>query len=175
MLPSNLIDPSRLTPGQRQAEIAPLFGAERPGHSRRFVEKRIAYRWQEIEFRKTDRNLIDRNQRRIDELIATGSLGRYGPGSAPMVGTVLTRYRRGNPGPDATGVGAPAGSGHQPTPALAGAATDAWIALPSALIRALCDGLDHEIVQRVQLNLISMPVGPRSNLAPCVHSQIVPR
>lgn len=95
MLPSNLIDPSRLTPGQRQAEIAPLFGAERPGHSRRFVEKRIAYRWQEIEFRKTDRNLIDRNQRRIDELIATGSLGRYGPGSAPMVGTVLTRHHGG--------------------------------------------------------------------------------
>ena len=78
-----------------KAEWHRLFGAEPPGHSRRFVEKRIAYRWQEIEFRKTDRNLIDRNQRRIDELIATGSLGRYGPGSAPLPGTVLSRHHGG--------------------------------------------------------------------------------
>lgn len=78
-----------------KAEWSRLFGGEPPGHSRRFVEKRIAYRWQEIEFRKTDRNLLDRNRRRIDVLVETGTLGRYGPGKRPVAGTVLTRFHDG--------------------------------------------------------------------------------
>lgn len=46
-----------------------LFGGDPPIANRRFVEKRIAHRWQEIEFAKTDRGLLERNQRRIDELL----------------------------------------------------------------------------------------------------------
>jgi hypothetical protein len=78
-----------------KAEWKHLFGQEPTITNRRFVEKRVAYRWQEIEFRKVDRNLLERNQRRIDELIETGSLGRFGPGRLPAPGTVLSRWHGG--------------------------------------------------------------------------------
>lgn len=74
-----------------KAEWKRLFGQEPTIANRRFVEKRLAYRWQEIEFRKVDRNLLDRNQRRIDELIKTGGLRRQAPGDTPVPGTVLRR------------------------------------------------------------------------------------
>ena len=68
-----------------------LFGVDPPVSNRRFVEKRIAHRWQEIEFAKTDRALLDRNRRRIDELVATGSLSRHRVGAVPVAGTELIR------------------------------------------------------------------------------------
>ena len=72
-----------------------LFGGDLPIANRRFVEKRIAYRWQEIEFAKTDRSLLERNQRRIDELVATGSLSRHRVGAVPVAGTELVRLYTG--------------------------------------------------------------------------------
>ena len=78
-----------------KAEWKHLYGQEPTIVNRRYVEKRGAYRWQEIEFRKTDRGLLERNQRRIDELIATGSLGRFGPGRLPAPGAVLSRIHNG--------------------------------------------------------------------------------
>lgn len=68
-----------------------LFGGEPPIANRRFVEKRIAYRWQEIEFAKTDRSLLERNSSRIDELVATGKLKRQKTGAMPIAGTELIR------------------------------------------------------------------------------------
>jgi hypothetical protein len=68
-----------------------LFGSDPPVANRRFVEKRIAYRWQEIEYAKTDRSLLERNRRRIDELIATGTLMRQRTGVVPVAGTELLR------------------------------------------------------------------------------------
>lgn len=68
-----------------------LYGSEPPVANRRFVEKRIAYRWQEIEFAKSNRALLERNQRRIDELIATGTLTRQRVGVVPIAGTELVR------------------------------------------------------------------------------------
>jgi len=72
-----------------------LFGGEPSISNRRFVEKRIAYRWQEIEFAKTDRGLLERNSRRIDELVATGTLRRQKTGSTPIAGTELIRVYAG--------------------------------------------------------------------------------
>ena len=56
---------------------------------RRWAE--IAHRWQEIEFAKTDRTLLARNQQRIDELVATGQLKRQPVGAVPVAGTELIR------------------------------------------------------------------------------------
>ena len=72
-----------------------LFGVDPPVSNRRFVEKRIAHRWQEIEFTKTDRALLDRNRRRIDDLVATGSLSRHRVGAVPVTGTELVRLYAG--------------------------------------------------------------------------------
>ena len=72
-----------------------LFGGEPAIANRRFVEKRIAYRWQEIEFAKTGRGLLERNQQRIDELVATGTLKRQKTGATPVAGTELIRVYAG--------------------------------------------------------------------------------
>ncbi|WP_374296943.1 DUF2924 domain-containing protein [Sphingomonas sp.] len=72
-----------------------LFGGDPPVANRRFVEKRIAHRWQEIEFAKTNRALLDRNRRRIDELVATGTLTRQRVGAVPVAGTTLVRVYAG--------------------------------------------------------------------------------
>jgi hypothetical protein len=72
-----------------------LFSVDPPVSNRRFVEKRIAHRWQEIEFAKTNRALLDRNRRRIDELVATGTLTRHRVGAVPVAGTELVRLYAG--------------------------------------------------------------------------------
>lgn len=72
-----------------------LFGSDPKIANRRFVEKRIAHRWQEIEFAATDRALLDRNRRRIDELVATGTLTRQRVGAVPVAGTELVRLYAG--------------------------------------------------------------------------------
>ena len=72
-----------------------LFGTDPLVINRRFVEKRIAHRWQEIEFAKTDRALLACNQRRIDELVATGQLKRQPVGAIPIAGTELIRIYAG--------------------------------------------------------------------------------
>ncbi len=72
-----------------------LFGSEPPVANRRFVEKRIAHRWQEIEFAKTDRSLLERNSRRINELVATGTLKRQKTGAMPIAGAELIRVYAG--------------------------------------------------------------------------------
>jgi hypothetical protein len=72
-----------------------LFGGDPPIANRRFVEKRIAHRWQEIEFAKADRGMLESNQRRIDELVATGTLKRQKVGATPVAGTELIRIYAG--------------------------------------------------------------------------------
>lgn len=69
-----------------------LFGGDAPTHNRQFLERRIAYKLQIIEFRKVDRNLLESNQRRIETLIETGKLRKRDKDSRPMAGTVLTRH-----------------------------------------------------------------------------------
>lgn len=72
-----------------------LFESEAPTYNRQFLERRIAYRLQEIEFRKVDPNLLDRNKRRITSLIETSQTKKRDPGFRPVAGTMLTREYRG--------------------------------------------------------------------------------
>jgi hypothetical protein len=72
-----------------------LFRNETPTHNRQFLEKRIAYKLQEVEFRKDNRALLDRNQRRIAALIETGKLKKSERDHKPVAGTLLTREYQG--------------------------------------------------------------------------------
>jgi len=72
-----------------------LFDAETPTHNRQFLERRIAYRLQEIEFRKADPNLLDRNKRRIASLVETGKLKKRDRDYRPAAGTMLIREYQG--------------------------------------------------------------------------------
>ena len=72
-----------------------LFHAANPTHNRQFLERRIAYKLQEIEFRKVDPGLLDRNKRRIENLIETGKVKTRDPDYRPVAGTMLTREYQG--------------------------------------------------------------------------------
>ena len=71
-----------------------LFSADTPNYNRPFLERRIAYRLQEVEFRKVDTNLLERNKRRIESLLETGKVKKRDRDTRPAVGTVLTREYR---------------------------------------------------------------------------------
>lgn len=73
-----------------------LFPKANANHHRAFLQKRIAHRLQEIEFRKhpEGRNLLDRNQRKIDALIEAGKVKRRGSTIALTPGTMLMREFR---------------------------------------------------------------------------------
>lgn len=76
---------------------AQLFETAMPTHNRSYIERRIAYRLQELELAKTNPQLLTSNQRRVDALLeqtkpaakaikaGRGELVRLAPG------TVLTR------------------------------------------------------------------------------------
>lgn len=68
-----------------------------PTHNRQFLERRIAYKLQIIECRKTDRNLLERNQRRIDNLLEIGKQKSQTRSAdyALTPGTVLCRHYQG--------------------------------------------------------------------------------
>lgn len=72
-----------------------LFRKDVPTHNRQFLERRIAYKLQEIEFYKTDRNLLERNKRRIDELIKKGKASVREAAYRPVPGTMLSRVYQG--------------------------------------------------------------------------------
>ena len=72
-----------------------LFGADAPTHNRRFLERRLAYRLQEVEFRQVDPNLLERNARRIAALLDAGKSKKRDRAYRPTAGTVLTREYQG--------------------------------------------------------------------------------
>jgi len=72
-----------------------LFGRDNPTHNRQFLERRIAYKLQEIEFRTVDPQLLERNARRIQALIETGKAPKRDRELRLVAGTVLTREYRG--------------------------------------------------------------------------------
>ena len=72
-----------------------LFGADTPTHNRRFLERRLAYRLQEVEFRQVDPNLLERNKRRIAVLLDAGQSKKRDRWYRPTAGTVLTREYQG--------------------------------------------------------------------------------
>lgn len=71
-----------------------LFGKDVPTRNRRFLERRIAYKLQENEFRKIDPALLDRNKERIQALLDAGN-NKSKQESQPVPGTVLTREYHG--------------------------------------------------------------------------------
>lgn len=72
-----------------------LFGIDNPTPNRQFMERRIAYKLQEIEFRKVDPSLLERNKRRIKALVETGKARKLDRDIRLMPGTVLTREYQG--------------------------------------------------------------------------------
>ena len=72
-----------------------LFGTEVPTRNCQFLERRLAYRLQEDAFRAVDPDLLERNRRRIEALIETGTNPRRDRDCRPVAGTVLTREYRG--------------------------------------------------------------------------------
>lgn len=72
-----------------------LFGKDTTTSNRQFMERRIAYKLQEIEFRKVDPNLLERNKRRIKALLETGKVRKLDRDIRLMPGTVLTREYQG--------------------------------------------------------------------------------
>ncbi|MGH8082655.1 MAG: DUF2924 domain-containing protein [Lysobacter sp.] len=74
-----------------KAEHQRLYQAEPAVKHRRFVERRIATRLQEIEYRHHDRARLERNQRRIRALVETGHIPPRARNTAPMPGCVLSR------------------------------------------------------------------------------------
>ena len=59
------------------------------------MEKRIAYKLQEIEFRKVNPKLLERNRQRIEAPIKAGESKKPERGVRLMPGTVLTREYQG--------------------------------------------------------------------------------
>jgi len=86
-------------PEMPMAEIRALWqrlvGGDTPTHNRQFLERRIAYRLQELDFRKVDANLLDRNQRRTESLVETGKVKKRDRDYRPAAGTVLVREYKG--------------------------------------------------------------------------------
>ena len=72
-----------------------LFDGETPTHNRQFLERRIAYKLQEVEFRKVDPGLLERNNKKIASLIATGKLRKRDRDFHPTPGTLFTREYHG--------------------------------------------------------------------------------
>ena len=72
-----------------------LFGGETPTHNRQFLERQLAYKLQEVEFRKVDPGLLDRNNKKIASLIATGKLRKRDRDFHPTPGTLFTREYHG--------------------------------------------------------------------------------
>ena len=75
-----------------------LYGAAPYSDKRGFLERRLAYRLQEIEFEKHDKSLLQRNKERIQALMAKEDEAKQmskKPYTLPRSGTVLIRDYQG--------------------------------------------------------------------------------
>ena len=71
-----------------------LFASPMPTHNRQYLERRIAYRLQELEYAQHNPGLLERNKARIDNLIdSTKPRAKAGRGEVVKLvpGTMLTR------------------------------------------------------------------------------------
>lgn len=72
-----------------------LFENETPTHNRQFLERRIAYKLQEIESRKVAPGLLEKNKQRIASLIEFSETKKRERDYQTVPGTVFTREYRG--------------------------------------------------------------------------------
>ena len=71
------------------------FKTEAPTHNRPFLERRLAYKIQEAELSRNNLPLLERNARRIAQLIKTGKMAaRYTNAQVPA-GTLFEREYKG--------------------------------------------------------------------------------
>lgn len=66
-----------------------LYQKDPPTHIRPYLERRLAYKMQELEFRRKHEDIVQNNERRIKAIIDTTKKPLRGRSPAP--GTVLTR------------------------------------------------------------------------------------
>lgn len=74
------------------AEWRALFDHDPPLPHRRFLERRIAYRLQELEWNKTHGPLLEANRQRVAAYIEEGTLPPRTRNGKPMPGTILVRH-----------------------------------------------------------------------------------
>jgi hypothetical protein len=77
------------------AEWRTLFDHDPPLTHRRFLERRIAYRLQELEWSKTRGALLEENRQRVAAFVEHGALPPRVRNGKPMPGTVLIRHFNG--------------------------------------------------------------------------------
>ncbi|MBU6955490.1 DUF2924 domain-containing protein [Hahella sp. HN01] len=71
-----------------------LFDKDAPTYVKTYLVRRIAYRIQEVEFRKLNPELLDNNRRRIAALAEATDQSKKSAVNRPPAGTVLTREYR---------------------------------------------------------------------------------
>lgn len=71
-----------------------VYRSEPPTHIRTFLERRLAYRLQEQEFRRAHQTEADKNDRRIAAIMQTGKKPLRDRYPQPIPGTVLSRLYR---------------------------------------------------------------------------------
>ena len=93
--PATVVAQIARLPQQPMAEIKALwqklFDRDVPTRNRQFLEKRIAYKLQENEFRKVNPELLEQNRRRIEALIEAEQEKKPDKAFRPLAGTVFTR------------------------------------------------------------------------------------
>lgn len=77
------------------ADWRKLFNCETPTQNRRFLGRQLVYKLQQVEFHKVDPGLLERNNKKIASLIATGEFRKRDRAFHPTPGTLLTREYRG--------------------------------------------------------------------------------
>ena len=77
---------------QLNAEWRALFDHDPPLTHRRFLERRIAYRLQELEWSRTHGELLEQNRQRVAAFVEEGKLPPRVRNAKPMPGSVFIRH-----------------------------------------------------------------------------------
>ena len=81
----------KMTMAELKAQWRQLFEQEPAVDQRRYLERRIAYRLQELEWAKAHADKLSDNRARIDALVETGALAPRIRNGKPMPGSVMIR------------------------------------------------------------------------------------
>lgn len=82
----------KMTMAELKVQWRQLFEQEPVVDQRRFLERRIAYRLQELEWARTHAAKIEDNRVRIDAFVEKGTIGPRMRNGKPMPGSVMVRH-----------------------------------------------------------------------------------